>query len=883
MPVNVRTSLTAALCAAVTVLPCAAMAAAETAPAASTAPAAAASASPVPSPQSAASAAPAMPAPAASASAAPPVDHRIPFGGGRATMHYPRVHEYQLDFVKIVSSFDEVKGDVFGDTTNTITLIEPLRGYVDFDSQGLRYSWVGIAGGKTLPYRTFGQTLRVTIPATYGVGAKIAIEAKYSAHPDKGVYFVRPDKFYPTRPWEVWSQGEMVDNHSWFPIYDWPDMKAPSETVTTVPEGQVVVSNGRLVSQTTDAKAHTTTFDWLESVPHSTYLISIVAGTFAESVDHLGSLPVTYYAPPADKQTVAYDFRATPKMIAFFDWWNGVPFAYDKYAQSAVVDFTYGGMENISATTQTSSTLHDQRAELDGDSEGLVSHELAHQWWGDLETLQDWGQVWVNEGYATYYEALYREHAHGEDAFDMDRLGMMAAVFRQDQEYRRPVVTEDYADPIDMFDADGYQKPGLFLHMTRTILGTDLYRKAMTALLEQYRAKNLNTAEWEASVEKTTGRDLHWFVDEWLYKAGWPEYAVSYAYDDAAKAIHLTVDQTQSTAWDTPAVFTMPIVVEVKTADQDTRTTIQDDQRDQEFDIPADSQPLMVLFDPGHNILSQVTFPKSDDAWTYQMKNAGSVLDRLIAAQTLIGGSKPDDDEIAAAGWFLKNEPFPDARASIISSFAALAPDTRAEAAIAGALSDPSAHVRSAAALALSDFPSDSAAIVTLKQLAASDPSYATIAGSVRTLADWHAPDVDPILAQALTEPSNNGIIAGAALLGYAEMEKAGAIPLEEKYARYGAPLDSRGTAIRALGRIGKGHPDVTTFLTGLLGDPSLFTNFTILQALGTVGDPAALPAVERLAVTTTDVRLQQFALATAKMIKAANQPGHRPGAGSGM
>lgn len=824
-----------------------------------------------------ATAAPAMmmsPTPAASTSPAPPVDHRIPFGDGRATMHYPRVHEYQLDFVKIVSSFDEVKGDVFGDTTNTITLIKPLHGYVDFDSQGLRYTWVGIAGGKALPYKTFGQTLRVTLPAADGVGAKLAIEAKYSAHPDKGVYFVRPDKYYPTRPWEVWSQGEMVDNHSWFPTYDWPDMKAPSETVTTVPEGQVVVSNGKLVSETHDASAHTATFDWLESVPHSTYLISIVAGTFAESVAHLGSLPVTYYAPPADKETVAYDFRATPDMIDFFDQWNGVPFAYDKYAQSAVVDFTYGGMENISATTQTASTLHDPRSELDSDSEGLVSHELAHQWWGDLETMEDWGQVWVNEGYATYYEALYREHAHGEDAFDMDRLGMMQSVFRQDQLYRRPIVTEKYADPIDMFDADGYQKPGLFLHMTRTILGTDLYRKAMTSMLEQYRGKNLNTAEWEASVEKTTGRDLHWFVDEWLYKAGWPEYSVSYTYDDAAKSIHLTVDQTQSTAWDTPAVFTMPVVIEVKTADQDNRTTIQDDQRDQSFDIPADSQPLMVLFDPGHNILSQVTFAKSDDAWTYQMKNAGSVLDRLTAALTLIGNPKPTDDEIAAAGWFLKNEPFPDARASIISSFAALAPDPRAQAAVIGALSDSSAHVRRAAATALAGFPADAAAVATMKTMAASDPSYATIAASVLTLARLHVDGIEPILASALNEPSNNGEISSAAMMGYAAVEKAGAIPLEERYARYGAPLDSRAAAIRSLGMIGKGDSTVTSFLTGLLGDPDLFTNFTVLGSLTQLGDKSALPAIERLAATTTDVRLQQAALGAASAIRSGHPMG---------
>src|SRR5690348_15361558 len=309
---------------------------------------------------------------------AAPADHRMPFGGGHAYYHPPRYHEYQLDNVKIVASFDERAGTVFGDVTNTVTTIHPATTFVDLDSADLRYTSVREPDGQKLRYQTFGETLRVFLPKAEDVGTKIAIETKYTAHPTKGVYFVRPDSYYPDRPWEVWSQGEMIDNHFWFPSYDWPDEKATSETVITVPEGQTVVSNGHLARVTHDAAKKTVTYDWFESVPHSTYLISIVAGTFAQWTDHLGELPVTYYAPPANRAEVAYDFRATPAMIAFFDKFNDYPYPYEKYAQSAVVDFTYGGMENMSATTQTSSTLHDHRAELDSDSEGLVAHELAH-------------------------------------------------------------------------------------------------------------------------------------------------------------------------------------------------------------------------------------------------------------------------------------------------------------------------------------------------------------------------------------------------------------------------------------------------------------------------------------------------------------------------
>jgi len=803
----------------------------------------------------------------------------MPFGGGHAFYHPPRYHEYQLNDVKVVASFDERAGTVFGDVTNTVTTIHPATTFVDLDSADLHYTSVGEAGGQKLRYQTFGETLRVFLPKAVDVGTKIAIETKYTAHPTKGVYFVRPDSYYPDRPWEVWSQGEMIDNHFWFPTYDWPDEKATSETVITVPEGQTVVSNGALKYVTHNTATRTVTYDWVESVPHSTYLISIVAGTFAQWTDHLGKLPVTYYAPPADRTEVAYDFRATPDMIAFFQKFNNYPYPYEKYAQSAVVDFTYGGMENMSATTQTSTTLHNHRAELDDDSEGLVAHELAHQWWGDLETMQDWGQVWLNEGYATYYEALYREHAHGEDAFDMDRQGMMDEVFTEDARVRHPIVTEVYGDPIDLFDADGYSKAGLVLHMFHTVLGTYEYRKSQTAFLTQYAAKSANTQEWEASVEQTTGEDLHWFVDEWLYKAGFPEYTVSYKYDDAAHVIQLNVDQTQSTAWNTPAVFRMPIAIELQTADgKMSTTTVQDDVRSKTFDIPCASNPAMVLFDPGHNVLSKVTFKKSDAALDYQMRNAPSVLDRLGAAQTLIASNTPSAAEIASAAWFLRHEPYADARASIVDSFDNLAPNAAAKSALFNALGDSSAHVRAAAAAALADFSSDPATVATLKKLANGDPSYATVAESVTTLAHFDASGITPILARALDERSDNGEIASAALRGYALVEKSGAIALEERYAKYGAPQASRNAAIGSLGTIGKGDAHVTAYLAGLLGDPNLRTNFAIFRALGQRGDPKAIPPLERFAETTEDVRLRQGAQAAVAAIEAqTRKPTKRP------
>jgi aminopeptidase N len=795
-------------------------------------------------------------------------DARVPFGAGKAYLHHPRFHSYWLTNVKIAVSFDERTGDEFGDVTNSVVVVRRQTKWLDFDSADLRYSWVGTAGGTRLRYQTFGHTLRVFLPATASPGKAFAIETRFRAHPTKGLYFVRPDAAYPDRPWEVWSQSEMEDGRFWYPTYDFPDEKASSETIVTVPEGQRVLSNGSLKSVTHDRGRHTSTWDWVMPVPHATYLNSIVAGTFADTVVEQHGLAIQYWAPPQFAREAAYDFRATPDMIDFYGKFNAMPYPYPKYALAAVVDFTYGGMENISATTITSRTLHDPRAELDGTSEGVTAHELSHQWFGDYETAADWGNAWLNEGFATYYTALYDEHAHGEDAFAMDRLGMMDDVFDQDREYRRPIVTETYAKPIDMFDADSYSKAGLVLHMLRTISGTEMYRVGQAAFLSVYGERSAYTQQWVQAVTQATGADIGWFAGEWLYQAGYPEYAVSYVYDASRGGVHLTVDQTQSTKWNTPAVFAMPVDVEITTANGARATfKVRNTARHQVYDFPVKARPVMVLWDPGRNILAKTTFTKSDAEWIYQSRHAASVLDRLAAFDELAGRNKPSTAVTAAVAAFVVKEPVADARARAAGELAGEIRSAAYAAALRAALSDPSAHVRAAAAEALAAYKPDAAATAILFDRADKDRSYMTIAASVRTLAHWHVRSIHDLLARSLVEASNNGEIASAALAGYATVDGKNAIPLEERYARYGAPLDSRGAAITALGEAGKSDPKVTIYLTGLLGDPDLVTNFTILRALTSLGDVRALPAIRTLAATTEDERLRDRAMAAADAI----------------
>src|SRR5581483_8194286 len=218
-----------------------------------------------------------------------------------------------------------------------------------------------------------------------------------------------------------------------------------------------------------------------QEVPHPAYLMTLAVGEFSQIEDRSQSgVPVFYYVQPGREEDGRRAFGTTPEMIDFFSGKLGVPYPYAKYAQVAVADFIFGGMENTSATTQTDRTLHDERAHLDFSSEPLVSHELAHQWFGDLITTRDWSHAWLNEGFATYFEAVWYEASLGWDEYCYHVAQMVRDYLHEDEErYRRPIVCNRFTDPLELFDRHLYQKGGAVLHMLRGELGVERFRRAI--------------------------------------------------------------------------------------------------------------------------------------------------------------------------------------------------------------------------------------------------------------------------------------------------------------------------------------------------------------------------------------------------------------------
>ncbi|PYQ62863.1 MAG: hypothetical protein DMF53_12075, partial [Acidobacteria bacterium] len=420
---------------------------------------------------------------------------------------YMPTRQYDLQHLRLDLAFDWDARSVAGTATNTLVPLLPGVDSLVLYAAGLEVRKVRVNGAeRPFTLDPEAQTLTVRLDRGYGPQDRLEVAVDYSAHPQAGLYFVGPDRGYPNKPRQIWSQGEADLNRFWFPSWDYPNDRTTTEMVATVKRPLMVVGNGKLL-EVTDQPDGRRTYHWRMDVPHSTYLVSVAVGDFMRVADTWRDIPVEYYVPSGtDEATARRSFGDTPKILEFFSQVTGRPYPYAKYAQSAVVDFMWGGEENISATTQTASALHDARAEADHSSEGLVAHETAHQWFGDLITCEDWSNAWLNEGFADYFTALYKRHAHGEDAFAWEMDDLRSSYLREaERAYQRPIVTRRYADPFDMFDRHTYEKGALVLHMIHYLLGEEGWSRGIRAYVERFAGQTVTTADLQDALEKATG------------------------------------------------------------------------------------------------------------------------------------------------------------------------------------------------------------------------------------------------------------------------------------------------------------------------------------------------------------------------------------------
>lgn len=600
----------------------------------------------------------------------------------RGTEHTRPQRTYDVQHYTIRTSFDVPTKTVYGDTTVTLKPLSSGFQTFELDATGMEFESVRLEPeGKELRWSQTPDKLLITLDRPYASPDIISVRIKYKAvAPEKGLYFIpaSPATRYRryAKPAQIWSQGEPEENHYWFPCYDYPDDKATSEQYITTGANEVAISNGALL-ETTNNPDGTRTFHWKMDQPHSSYLISMVVGNYAKLADSYKNIPVEYYTYPGTEAKARSAFGRTPQMIQFFSERFQYEFPYNKYAQTVVSNFIFGGMENITATTQADTEILSSAGEGASLSvDNLVSHELSHTWFGDLATCKDWANLWVNEGFATFFEAAYKEHAVGRDAYLEEIRSDAASYFSEDAyQYRRPVISNRYQNPVDLFDSTLYKKGGVVVHMLREVVGNEVFWKALNVYLNEFKYQNTDARDLQRVFERVSEKRLDWFFDQWLYKAGYPEIKVRHTYNPQSRQLTLDVEQTQMPDAMTPAVFRLPnIEIEIGTTRGRKIERVDITKRTERFTFKLDSRPRMIVFDKGERVLKKLDFPQPGEMTVFQLTNSTDAIARINAAERLAemgNGSLSEDerrDMIQALRQALKLDSFYGVRAAAASA-----------------------------------------------------------------------------------------------------------------------------------------------------------------------------------------------------------------------
>lgn len=546
---------------------------------------------------------PAPPEPSAEPAAHAPgrVPPAGPYAPGFDALHY----QIAVDVPAEGSSFN-------GRTRIHIALLEPRRDTLRLDLTGLRVLSAALSIGRAQPspvsFRQHDGRIFLTLPANARAGDTLIVDIAYAGTPDDGLIL---------RPNVHGDRGAFADNwpdraRFWFPSIDHPSDKATAEFEVRAPPGWEVVANGIRVGSgaapSGTAAADVWRYTMREPIP--TYLMVIGATDFAigrvsdcaeggrTAQRSDGCVPVGYWVFPRDSADAARIFRRAGDMVSHYArLFAPFPYTHLEHVQSAT---RFGGMENATVI------FYSERAIANGSlSEVTVAHETVHQWFGDAVTPGRWNDLWLSEGFATYFGMQYFEAADGAERFRELREGSWSGYVRSAVTGIPIVDTARVPDNdlLSLLNANSYQKGGAVLHMLRGLLGDDVFFRGIRRYYERHVHGTALTGDLRRALEEASGKDLGWFFHQWVYKPGHPILAVRHMWDAARSTVVVTIDQVQPIAW---PVFRMPLTLDLVTGTGTQRHTVEMTERRTVATIPLRAAPSAIRVDPDGWLLKEL-------------------------------------------------------------------------------------------------------------------------------------------------------------------------------------------------------------------------------------------------------------------------------------
>lgn len=778
-----------------------------------------------------------------------------PFAPPAAKVQYAPDRNYDLLNVRVITRVDYRNRTVYGRTQNTLaTLRSGVRELRFHRGETVTISSC-MLDEKPVEFRVDGEFVRVQSPTVLTPGKPVMVEIAYTSGKKQGGSFGEGGGFHwlsgsPANPGRVgfWTQGETGFNRDWAVTWDYPNDFATTETVTIVPAEWNVIGNGVMVSDILAKDGKTRTVIWQMKQPHATYLLSLVGGPFDIQTSQWEDVPLLFVVPRGKKALIPDSFSDTGDMLTFFSTVTGVKYPWPKYSQNAMYDFG-GGMENVSSTTLGERSLTDSRAGF-RNMASLNSHELAHQWFGDLVTCKTWGDSWLNESFATFFQSLYFEHSRGKNAYDQEISDNKDSYIGESRRYKRPISTKLYSDPDDMFDRHAYPKGGVVLHTLRRYLGDEAFFAGIKRYLIVNRHRPVETQDLVKAMTEASGVNVQPFFDQWVYKPGHPVLDWSYSYDDKTKEVVVSVKQTQDTKDGTP-IYTVDTKIGVVVGGKLTRMPVTLNAQENTFRVPAQIKPDVVLFDVDRDFLREIPKePYSTEAeYLAVIQYAPCAPERQASLERLLAlnkGNLPDaavDTVVAALR--VDNSRFP-----AFENVTALGATKRESLRFfwREQLTHPNFARRAQAVEALGKLPPTEEDTQALRAMINNTAPYGAMTAALRTLAAWNPKENADVLAQAAAMPSLREQVREVALPLLAKADPATTSRLALEFIQAKNPIELRAVGIGTLGYVSRRDDrNVQDILLAALKESDTTIVLAAARGIAALGNKELLPALKAL------------------------------------